>query len=117
METSSSNTACAPFIQKIPPVLGGGDALGLFEYLGEHAVIPIARLFRHLCNGKRGGKQQLFCLIHTDIGQVSQEIHPNLTFEQLADILGIQMELFSQNRETDFLRQMLLEIPGDAGDG
>ena len=27
------------------------------------------------------------------------------------------MELLSQNRQADFLRQMLLEIPGDAGDG
>ena len=103
-------------LQEIPPVLGWGDAFRFLEHLCKYPVIPIARLLRHLCNGKGGGEQQLLRLFHPDIGQIGQEIHADFALKQLADILGIQMELFSQNGETDFLRQMLLKIPRNAGD-
>lgn len=102
---------------KIPAVLGGRDALGFFEHLGEHPVIPVAGLLRHLRNGQGGGEQLFFCLFHADAGQVGQKIHPDLAFEQLADVLGIQMELLCQHRQAELLRQMLLQIPGDADDG
>ena len=41
--------ACVPpvfsfFVQKVTPVLGGRDALGLFEHLGEDPIVPVARL-------------------------------------------------------------------------
>ena len=53
----------------------------------------------------------------TSVEVDGQEIHADLAFEQLADVLGIQMELLCQHRQAELLRQMLLQIPGDAGDG
>lgn len=102
--------------QEVPPVLGWGDALGLFEYLGKYPVVTVARLLRHLRNGKIGGQQEFFCLFHADVGQIGQKSYAYLRFEKLTDILGIQMKLLRQYRQTDFLRQMLLQIPCDALD-
>ena len=76
--------------QKIPAVLGGRDAVGLFEHLDEHLdehpVVGIAGLLRHLRDGQGCGQQQLFRLLHADVGEIRQEIDADLAFEQLADI-------------------------------
>ena len=69
---------------KIPAVLGGRDALGFFEHLGEHPVIPIARLLRHLRHREGAGKQEFFRLLHADIGQIGQKAHTDLIFKELA---------------------------------
>ena len=45
-----------------------------------------------------------------------EKIHSDFAFEQLADILRVQMELLGQNGETDFLRKMFMEVSGNAGD-
>ena len=58
---------------KIPAVLGGRDALGFFEHLGEHPVVGIAGARRYLRDGQRGGQQKLLCLLHADAGQIGQK--------------------------------------------
>lgn len=103
--------------QKIPAVLGGRDALGLFEHLGEHPVVGVAGLLRHLRDGQGCGQQQLFRLLHADVGEIRQEIDADLAFEQLADVLWVQVKFLRQHAKAHFLGQMLLQIAGNAVDG
>ena len=88
----------------------GGDTLRLFKYLGKHPVIPETQLLRNLSDGQCSREQQLLRPLHTDVGQIGQEIHSDLTFEQLADILGAKVEFLRQNAQTDIFAQMLLQI-------
>lgn len=60
--------------------------------------------------------RSFFWLFHADVGQIGEEIHADLAFEQLTDILCAEVKFVGEHPEADVLGQMRLQIARQARD-